>query len=694
MFKTVWPLGKASHSHVSVSRSKDSISEDLHSEVRSAPPQAKLSYILRNNLERLDKAERQKIVSVTKADGCAPLFVACKKGNLEIVLYLIETCGADVEQKGIFEVLDDKTSHRVSPLWCASVSGRLSIVKCLIRHGANVNSLSDTGSSPVRSACFMTHKDIVEYLVEEAGADILLPNYNGGTCLINSVQSSDLCEYLLEHGATVNAQDIQLKTALHYAIQEHRFETTKLLLRYGADPFLCNRYGDDALQTAALKGATVIFTFLLENIKGYTSERKAEMHELMGSTFLDEHHDIQMAISFWKLAISLRLSENLGKPVLTYSPLYTRIVDNVTGQKIEVKEFQTLEELENISTDMEQMRIVSLLIAERILGCAHKDVIFRIMYRGAAYADLQMYPLCISLWIYALQLRINKDSILYGDSCFTALALIRLYLDLDRNRDIEREMGASPGQLQETLSIEDLMGTFDLLVSQLPDASKLVRVRPIFKRQQESYDRCLRCCTHLLYLLLKVPKKTPSQWAKLRATTRRLVNFGVRMCATGDTILHMAVSRTNIVRSHFFLDDHQVYVFPNFEVAKFMIDCGADVNALNDARQTPLHIVLNGDNYDQRTVEYLLQFGADPDQFDRSNRSPLVTLVSRPYPGFTPMTFTSLKCLSARALGRAPEVKYNDDDIPKELLKFIELHRPFNHDPENKSTVRFSYVRS
>jgi ankyrin repeat protein len=113
------------------------------------------------------------------------------------------------------------------------VAGKLSVVKCLVKHGANVNSVSDTGSTPVRSACFMTHLDIVTYLVEN-GADILKPNYNGGTCLINSVQSVPLCEFLLKHGADVNAQDIQFKTALHYAIQEHRFETTKLLLEHGA----------------------------------------------------------------------------------------------------------------------------------------------------------------------------------------------------------------------------------------------------------------------------------------------------------------------------------------------------------------------------------------------------------------------------------------------------------------------------
>lgn len=56
----------------------------------------------------------------------------------------------------------------------------------------------------------------------ENGADIKKANYNGGTCLINSVQSDVLCSFLLENGADVNARDIQSKTALHYSIQEHR----------------------------------------------------------------------------------------------------------------------------------------------------------------------------------------------------------------------------------------------------------------------------------------------------------------------------------------------------------------------------------------------------------------------------------------------------------------------------------------
>lgn len=90
-----------------------------------------------------------------------------------------------------------------------------------------------------------------------------------------------LCEYLISKGADVNAKDIQEKTALHYAIQEHRLETTKLLLSHGADPFAKSRYGDDALQTACLKGAHVIFDYLQSSIE-YSEARRADSHELIG----------------------------------------------------------------------------------------------------------------------------------------------------------------------------------------------------------------------------------------------------------------------------------------------------------------------------------------------------------------------------------------------------------------------------
>jgi hypothetical protein len=135
---------------------------------------------------------------------------------------------------------------------------------------------------------------------------------------------------------------------------------------------LKSRYGDDALQTACLKGATQIFDHLIKNLD-YSRSRIAEAHELMGSTFLDEHYDLQAALQNWRTALSLRYSD----PVL----LKPKQV-SLKSAYLNAIEFQTLDELENLSMDLDSMRIQSLIICERILGPLHKDMIFRLMFRG------------------------------------------------------------------------------------------------------------------------------------------------------------------------------------------------------------------------------------------------------------------------------------------------------------------------
>ncbi|XP_037301091.1 LOW QUALITY PROTEIN: sex-determining protein fem-1-like, partial [Manduca sexta] len=226
----------------------EAVFNELMQECKYSAPGACLSARLRTSLERMSPSERRTVCD-RKRDGCAPLFVA---RNAETSRVLIHVCACD-EQRGVYEVPDDRSVHTVTPLWCAAVSGHLEVVHALAEAGADVNAASDSGSTPVRSACFMTHLPVVRFLVQR-GADIHRPNHNGGTCLINSVQSVLLCAFLLEHGAEVDARDTQLKTVLHYAIQEHRVETARLLLDHGADPHLCSRAGDDALRTACLKG--------------------------------------------------------------------------------------------------------------------------------------------------------------------------------------------------------------------------------------------------------------------------------------------------------------------------------------------------------------------------------------------------------------------------------------------------------
>uniref|UniRef100_T1JDN3 Uncharacterized protein n=1 Tax=Strigamia maritima TaxID=126957 RepID=T1JDN3_STRMM len=627
---------------------KEMLFSDLYTECRQAPPSARLPFALRCRLERMDRKERREIVCRTK-EGTAPLFIASKKGNVEIVEYLITQCDADLEQRGLYEVPDDKSIHDVTPLWCAAVAGKLGVVKCLVEHGAEVNAVSDTGSTPVRSACYMTHLDVVEYLMEN-NADIIKPNYNGGTCLINSVQSVPLCERLIKFGAEVNAQDIQYKTALHYAIQEHRFETTKLLLDNAANPYIESRCGDDALQTACLKGAKLIFNYLIENIE-YNDERVAEAHELIGSTFLDEHHDLQTTLEHWRTALQIREDKILPKP-LNIAP---------KDAYVDSEEFRNSVELEALALDLDSMRVQSLLVSERILGAYHKDMVFRLMYRGAAYADSMQYQRCSDLWLYALELRIEKDGLLHTESCFTAQALVRLYLDL-----LEK---FNAGQMHEQVQYSDLTRNICMLARHFKETMRLLRVRPVFKRQQDTFDKILKVVTHLFYIVGAIAK-SECETLDMKILFNEILRVNPRN-SSGDTLLHMVVSRANTLKTNTFFEDPHT-IFPCSAVSEMLLECGARTSWTNHAGSTPLHLATENSNYNSGVVNALLASGAHIDQRNDRGAMALTQMAAIPECNVNVLRYVTLKCLAAREVMRH-NLDYRDE-IPAMLEDFLLLH--------------------
>ncbi|XP_057340962.1 protein fem-1 homolog A [Microplitis mediator] len=633
----------------------DQLFEDLVKELKHIAPGARLSYSIRNRLEHQKKFIRKEIVNRIK-DDCAPLFIACKSGHVEIVEYLITVCNADIEQRGMYEVPDDRSVHFVTPLWCAAVAGKLPVLKCLVSHGADVNAVSDTGSTPVRSACFMTHLDIVEYLVEN-GADILLANYNGGTCLINSVQSVELCTFLLRNGIDVNARDIQNKTALHYAIQEHRFETTKLLLAYNADPHLRSRYNDDALQTACLKEATQIFDYLIENVH-YSPESLANAHELMGSTFFDEHNDAQTALKYWRKAMAIRnanLVDDLPLPKKPQMPKRDCFRN--------IEEFSTLDELNAIAYDLDAIRIQSLLVCERILGEHHKDTLYRLMYRGAAYADALRYQYCIDLWRRALEIRVKNDSILFTDTCFTAQAIVRIMIDLNESME--------PNGDKEGPKYSDVVGVFELLSCQIIEARQWLQQHPIHRKQQDNYDRILKCVTHLIYLLIQTAQ-TDEQKAETRQLVHKFVKQNPRSAFTGDTLLHLCLSSINTISSSYFNSEITQVIFPEIDTVTLLLECGAHVNAKNELRSTPLHVASNVYNFQNELIKLLLDYGAHLDTPNYIGDTPARFIRKNPHNSVNLVNYMTLCCYAAQAILKH---KIPCKDLPVTLHEFLEFHR-------------------
>ncbi|XP_018027492.1 protein fem-1 homolog A-like [Hyalella azteca] len=614
-----------------------------------------LSPYWRHKIEKLPREIRQEIVN-RKSNGCSPLFEACRRGLAEVVEYLCSTCGADVEQKGLYAVDNEKLDHVVTPLWCAAVAGHENVVKILIKHGANVNSVSDTGSTPIRSACYMSHIKIVQYLVA-SGADILKPNFNGGTCLINSVQSAELCQFLLDHGADINAQDIKNKTALHYAVEENRFETVKLLIEHGADPFLRSRMGDDALQTACLKGAHQVLSYMVKKLS-IPKGRIADCYELMGSTFLDDRNDIHVAIMYWRRAVFLRKSAGVVK-----------IVDAPCSTFDWAQEFISEEDLDSIIVDLDAIRIQSLLICMRVLGRAHKDTIYRLTIRGAAYADSHQFQRCIRLWLLALEIRILKDSILSIDVYSNSHAFVKLLLDM---------MRFPPEEMKQIVLFDDVFRVLKLIGDELESNMGLLNIQPVSIHQQNTYDQTLIVFLYLLYVTLRI-EPTFEQMRSLTSHLSKIVQLNPVSVQGKMTLLHMSVTMSSLIApptpSSYPTSRNTCY-FPDLKVASLLLDCGAQVNARSTGGCSPLYLASSGHHYRKEIVEMLLIRGAHMDQattgFDHAglvlarNSAALLDKLLVPVP--------SLKCLAARAIRRSHYYPVMSGALPQHLYSFIDLH--------------------
>ena len=643
---------RISKGYVDASAKKRQLHQDLVQECQISSTGSKLSEKLRRDLEEFPREERSAITEEA-FEGCAPLFLACKNGSSEIVEYLLSTCDAPLEQRGLYEVLEEGISHHVTPLWCAAVSGCLAAVKVLLRHGADVNAMSDSGSTPIRSACYIvrhgintSHFDIIKCLVR-AGADVQQPNHFGGTCLINSVQCPDLVKFLLESGVNVNAEDVQHKTALHYAVQENRLESAKLLLTHGADPFRHSKYGDDVLQTACLKGALMIFNFLLESVM-YEPHRIADAFELMGSTFLLDMHDLGSTLFFWRKSLEIRHEGTYAKYPKQNLMTHPVLLD---------KEIDSKEELEQINGDMEKLKTQALLISERILGSGHKDTIFRYMYAGAAHADANDYKPCVGLWNYALFLKVQKETLLSCDTSFTARAVVQLYVNILMRDSLS------------TINFEDVFMTTQHVNGGISLAMELLELRPECKAQLDNFDIVLTTWVHLIFILLRSAKSKGDLRAIFRLV-QPILELNPRT-QEGDSLLHLAVSSSYSLKSNCFLDDDSYPLFPNPEVAEFILKCGFDIHTRNLIDETPLHIACKLDNFSESVSKLLLDNNAHLDTPDKRRIRPQDILQTHSAK-IDVIPYVSLKCLATQALIKhdlALDALHKHDCLQKALVK-------------------------
>src|SRR6266702_3183980 len=124
-------------------------------------------------------------------------------------------------ERGVY--VNAQRKDKWTPLHVASRNGNPGIIRLLLDHGANANTVSENGDNPLHKVCGNS-----EDKSQEDGVHIV--------------------RLLLERGVDVNAQPKHKWTPLHFASYYGKLETVRLLLDHGAEVSVETDNGDNPLQ--------------------------------------------------------------------------------------------------------------------------------------------------------------------------------------------------------------------------------------------------------------------------------------------------------------------------------------------------------------------------------------------------------------------------------------------------------------
>jgi len=265
------------------------------------------------------------------------LRLAVWHGQVEIVRCFLRH-GADVNAQDAsgraalhFCVLGPKNPLcPISQRTRASVSVDIDIIKELVARGADLNVRTKMGDTPLHIAAQNNLDEVARVLVQ-LGADVNAIDDRGWTALHHCARNNNLklSEYLLSRDAEVNARAGEGFTALHFACDRGRLDLVQSLLEHGADVDAVCVCGTP-LHLACTEARNDVVKFLIEygadvNITDRNDDPPAANAECGFGRIAGSSREILRSLlsrHFWKMVgADMRLSEkNLPFAERLYAP--------------------------------------------------------------------------------------------------------------------------------------------------------------------------------------------------------------------------------------------------------------------------------------------------------------------------------------------------------------------------------------
>ena len=571
-----------------------------------------------------------------------PLIIAAMKGNEEVVDVLLQF-GAEIDKKGTVSVRGDSRSGATA-LWCASRWGHYNIVKLLVDNCANINLPADSGSTPLRPACNNGKFDIVRYLVEH-GADVNAADSNGHTCLMFASYSGHyhIVHYLLEKGADPECVTTEGTTALHDSAEYGHFTISKLLIETGLTMTTTDNDGMTPLMMAAMNQKCSIVEYL-SLLPECHLEDQIDALELLGTAFLFKApSDLSKAYHFFERAMQERYN-NPYELSLKHTIAITSIITGTT-------ECQTVKDLEEIKNDQLAMCTKALAMLERILGLENPKVFYPMIFTGELFAYFGVLDKCIKLWLLSLRM----------SQCANKTFNVEYFPELFANMLYDRTK----------ISSSYLLEVFEGVVSELTLEERRMQNDEGSTKFRENYDKDILVCLYMIGIML-LNKPTTKEKDQLHRAVYRFIHLKPRL-QSGATPLHMCCDSSTNDNT---IKMKRIILFPHTLICKTLLHCGADVNAQDENKQTPLHVIAKtgtSDVHIRKISMCLIEYGAHVDACTYDGESVVDVATSDTAADIVKAHMQlRLDCLAARTVMRH-KLKY-EGTVPSSLLQFVKLH--------------------
>uniref|UniRef100_A0A2I3N1H7 phospholipase A2 n=1 Tax=Papio anubis TaxID=9555 RepID=A0A2I3N1H7_PAPAN len=210
-------------------------------------------------------------------EGCTPLHLACRKGDGEILVELVQYCHAQMDvtdNKGetVFHYavqgdnsqvlqllgknavagLNQVNNQGLTPLHLACQLGKQEMVRVLLLCNARCNIMGPDGY-PIHSAMKFSQKGCAEMIISMDSSQIHSKDPRYGASPLHWAKNAEMARMLLKRGCNVNSTSSAGNTALHVAVMRNRFDCAIVLLTHGANADARGEHGNTPLHLAMSK---------------------------------------------------------------------------------------------------------------------------------------------------------------------------------------------------------------------------------------------------------------------------------------------------------------------------------------------------------------------------------------------------------------------------------------------------------